>query len=115
LLISTGGFLTQIKTDGIGFQFISPADLPQVQHLQPDSGIPLRQSMTDNSTDPQRHGGPSEDPLYDFLARRKKFRLQFERRYSKKALALQAYQKQKDDNESGSSKVNGILLDNFQD
>ncbi len=53
------------------------------------------QTENSTSTDDQSFSH-SEDPLLDFLERRKKQRHQFEGQYSKKALVLRAYLKQKE-------------------
>ena len=110
IFITTGGILTQIKTDGIGFQMIGPHELPQVFTKKSEPRTSLEKTQTDNFTDPNFHQKPSNDPLLDFLERRKKQRLQFENRYGKKAIGISAYHKQKD---SPISPVlhNAILLD----
>lgn len=106
-----GGLLTQVKTDGIGFRILGPQDLPKIYTKKSEEPSILEPIETSNSTDADsaQANPSSEDPLMEFLERRKKSRLLFERRYSKRAIGLRAYMEQLNSGES-SFPVTGLHL-----
>ncbi|MEY4616269.1 MAG: hypothetical protein RJB66_1229 [Pseudomonadota bacterium] len=89
--------MTLVKSDGVGFRILGPQDLPQVFEGSSSSDSGIEPIDTNNSPDSNsQHSSPSDDPLLEFLERRKKNRELYERRYSRKAIGLKAYDEQKE-------------------
>ncbi len=87
-----------------------PHELPsQAVNKEPEEQNTIVRSQTENSTDPDYHQSTSSDPLLDFLEKRKKLRFQFEHRYSKKAIGITAYLRQRNSPHTPII-YNGILL-----
>lgn len=89
--------MTLVKSDGVGFRILGPQDLPKVYDGTSSSEDGIEPIDTNNSPDsnPQQ-ASPSDDPLLEFLERRKKNRELYEKRYSRKAMGLKAYDEQKE-------------------
>lgn len=99
--------MPQVKTDGLGFQIMDPHELPQIHTANSEFKPFVEQVDAQVSMDLDTHSEPSSsDPLYDFLEKRKKQRSKYMGTYSKKAVALNAYQRQLD----ADAQHGGILL-----
>lgn len=104
--------MSKMKIDGLGFQILNPAEGPSIfdrdevnprdDHGEGDelnrlSSLDATHSKSNhsllNESDPKDR---NHDPLLEFLQKRKVNRLMIENRYSRKAVALAAYQKQLD-------------------
>lgn len=104
-MIHVGGFLTQIKSEGLGFKILDPFELPPdydqtIVEEEEIASVEEAQETDfgeEEGLDEEDESTPSsEDPLLDFLQKRKKARLEFSPRYSPKAMAFKAYQRQID-------------------
>lgn len=91
---------------------ILPHELPQAIRAQSEEVTSIEQTQTQNSTDLDFHHNKESDPLLEFLKKRKQLRFQFEHRYSRKAIGMTAYLRQKDSPYSPKM-YNGILI-NYQ-
>lgn len=92
--LGNGGSLNLLKSDGIGVKILDASELPQKVLPENEEPPSLREIDASSSSDPDNKKTTSEDPLLDFLERRKKLRLRFEKRYSLKAVAIGAYWRQ---------------------
>lgn len=107
-----GGCLPQIKTDAIGFQIISPQDLPHV-YEQKETSLDevLEEVSTENLTDSNSQEHSASDSLLAFLEKRKKQRkATISERYSRKGIGLRAYHIQIKSLQGGTEKEEGFFI-----
>jgi hypothetical protein len=103
--------LVQLKSDGVGFRVIAPEELPKLfTRKAEESGLftPINGSESSSSEMDQK---PPEDPLLEFLERRKNLRNLFDGRYSHRAIAIRNYHRHIQFMELGHKSGAGLMLD----
>ena len=102
--------MTQMKTDGIGFQVFELDDFPKVYSDKTDkNSLIINEVTTENSTNSNFNPNDTGDPLLQFIARKNKKNVNFDHRYSKKAMAFLSYLKQVESPNSP-AQLNSILM-----